>query len=133
MKRFLILALTGFLMACGGLKLANSSYTVINSSGSSADRDQYTFNFNKKAGDFLEIVEVKLLNKEKGMDESVPFQVTEVNGDKVLLDVKGRDAFAVVASKPVGSEKTVATSALIVYRSEKDGEKKYHSIKKIGE
>jgi hypothetical protein len=133
MKRFLILALTGFLMSCGGLKLATSSYTVITSNGSSAERDQYTFNFNKKAGDYLEIVEVKLINTEKGMDESVPFQVTEVNGDKTLLDIKGRDAFAVVASKPVGSEKTLATSAIIVYRTEKDGDKKYHSIKKIGE
>jgi len=38
-----------------------------------------------------------------------------------------------VASKPVGSEKTLATSAIIVYRTEKDGDKKYHSIKKIGE
>lgn len=132
MKRFLILSLTAILMAsCGGLKVASTSYAVISANSSTSAQDQYVFNFNKKAGDYIEIVEVKLLNSEKGMDESVPFQVTD--GEKSILDVKGRDAFTVVASKPATAEKTVATSALIVYRSEKDGEKKFYTVKKIGE
>ena len=133
MKRFLILSLTVFLMSCGGsLKLASTDYAVISGSGSTTDRDQYQFDFNKKAGDFLEIVEVKLMNKEKGMDESVPFQVTEKGGAKTLLDIKGRDAFTIVASKSTSAEKTIASSAIIVYRTEKDGEKKYYTVKKIG-
>ena len=120
-------------MACGGLKLTTSNYTAISESGSSTERDQYKFDFTKKAGDYLEIVEVKLLNPEKGMDESVPFQVTGIEGNKTLLDIKGQTEFSVVASKISGAEKTLATGAMIVYRTEKDGDKKYHSIKKIGQ
>ena len=133
MKRFIILFLTAFLMACGGIKMAGSSYQTITENGASKELDQYTFNFNKKAGDYLEIVEVKLLNEAKNYEESVPFKVMDKGGKDVILDVKGRSEFAVVATKPQSKENILASSALVVYRSEKEGDKKYYTIKKIGE
>ena len=113
--------------------MAGSSYQTITENGASKELDQYTFNFNKKAGDYLEIVEVKLLNEAKSYEESVPFKVMDKGGKDVILDVKGRSEFAVVATKPQSKENTLASSALVVYRSEKDGDKKYYTIKKIGE
>ena len=133
MKRFIILSLTAVLAACGGIKLANSSYQTISGESSSSDRDKYTFVFSKKAGDFVEIVEVKLLNNAKGMDESVPFKVMDKDGSQVILDVKGRSEFAVVAIKPQQKENTLATSAMVVYRTEQDGEKKYDTVKKVSQ
>ena len=131
MKRLLILSLAAIFAACGSIKLTDSSYAMV--SESKAELDQYVFKFQKKAGAYLEVVEVKLLNKENGMETSVPFQVMDVEGTKSVLDVKGRSEFAVVASKPKGDESAMATSALIVYKTEPDGDKKYYTVKKIGE
>ena len=133
MKRLIILSLTALLAACGGIKLANSQYQTISGDKANADRDRYTFLFSKKAGNYVEIVEVKLLNTEKGMDASAPFKVMDKNADQVILDVKGRSEFAVVAIKPQTNNSTLASSALIVYRTEQDGEKKYYTVKKIGQ
>ena len=131
MKRLLILSLAAIFAACGSIKLTDSSYAMV--SESKAELDQYVFKFQKKAGAYLEVVEVKLLNKENGMETSVPFQVMDVEGTKSVLDVKGRSEFAVVASKPKGDQSAMATSALIVYKTEPDGDKKYYTVKKIGE
>ena len=120
-------------MACGGIKLANSNYQTISGEQSSSDRDKYSFVFSKKAGDYVEVVEVKLLNTEKGMEESVPFKVMDKDGDKVILDVKGRSEFSVVAIKPQTKDNMLASSAMVVYRTEQDGEKKYYTVKKIGQ
>lgn len=130
MKRLLILSLIAIFAACGSMKLTESSYAMVTES--KAEIDQYVFKFTKKAGAYLEVVEVKLLNKENGMDMSVPFQVTDVDGKKSVLDVKGRSEFAVVASRPKDGEDKLATSALIVYKSEPEGENKYFTVKKIG-
>jgi hypothetical protein len=131
MTRFTLLALTIFLASCGSMKLTDSSYAAV--TDANVERDQYVFQFKKKAGAYLEVVEVKLLNSEKGMDQSVPFQVTDTDGKKSILDVKGRDAFAVVASKPKGSDNVLASSALIAYKTDPEGTLKYYTVKKIGQ
>lgn len=120
-------------MACGGIKLANSTHQTITGEEASATRDQYNFVFSKKAGSYVEMVEVKLLNSDLGVEESVPFKVMDKDGKQVILDVKGRSEFAVVAVKPQTKEGTAATSAMVVYRTEKDGEKKFYTVKQIGE
>ncbi len=132
MKRFILLSFTAFLMACGGLKNTGSQYSQIAGTNSTSERDQYVFSFEKKAGDYVEIVEVKLINIEKGSEESSPFQVMDAEAKQTILDVKGRDAFTVVAAKPAGKDNVLATSAVIVYRTEKDGDKKTYTVKKIG-
>ncbi len=131
MKHFALIALTIVLSACGSIKLTDSSYSGFKKA--EVERDQYVFQFNKKAGAYLEIVEVKLLNQEQGMDISVPFKVTDKDGKKSIIDLKGRNAFAVVADYPKNNEGKVATSAMIVYKSERDGKNKYYTVKKIGE
>ncbi len=131
MTRFALLALTIVLASCGSVKLTDSSYATV--TDANVERDQYMFQFKKKAGAYLEVVEVKLLNSEKGMDQSVPFQVTDTDGKKSILDVKGREAFAVVASKPKGSDSILASSALIAYKTEPEGALKYYTVKKIGQ
>jgi hypothetical protein len=131
MTRFALFALTIFFASCGSLKLTESSYAVV--TDASVDRDQYTFQFKKKAGAYLEITEVKLLNSESGMDQSVPFQVTDTKGEKSVLDVKGRDAFAIVASTPKTDDEMTATSALVAYKTEPEGTVKYYTVKKIGQ
>lgn len=133
MKRFLILTTTALLIACGGAKVTTSSYASIADNATQTERDQYVFQLTKKAGSYFEIVEVKLLNEEKGMEESVPFQITEPDGTKSILDVKGRSEFAVVASKPKKGDNILATSAMIVYKAEENGPNKYYKVKKIGE
>jgi hypothetical protein len=130
MKQFALIAVTIFLAACGSMKLTESSYAAV--TDANVERDQYVFQFSKKAGAYLEVVEVKLLNSEKGMDQSVPFQVTDTDGKKSILDVKGRSAFAVVASKPQTSDNVLASSALIAYKTEPEGSIKYYTVKKIG-
>ncbi len=131
MKQFALIALTIFLAACGSMKLTESSYATV--TDANVERDEYVFQFNKKAGAYLEVVEVKLLNSEKGMDQSVPFQVTDTDGKKSILDVKGRSEFAVVASKPRTSQNILASSALIAYKTEPEGAIKYYTVKKIGQ
>lgn len=133
MKKLMIIALVAVATACGsGMKLTNSNYSELTDKGTQVQRDQYVFGFDKKSGDYIEIVEVKLLNKEKAWEESVPFQVTDKDGKQTILDVKGRNSFAVVASKPKSAVNTLATSAIIVYRTEADGERKSYTVKKFG-
>lgn len=133
MKQFLILTTTALLIACGGAKVTSSSYASIADKATKTERDQYVFEMKKKAGEYFEVVEVKLLNEEKGMDESVQFQVTEPDGNKSVLDLKGRSEFAVVASKLKKGATDLATSAMIVYKTEEGGPNKYYKVKKIGE
>jgi len=133
MKRLLILATTAVLFACGSAKVTSSSYSSVADKATQTERDQYIFQMKKKAGDYFEVVEVKLLNEEKGIEESVPFQVTEPDGNKSVLDIKGRSEFAVVAAKPKKGESVLATSAMIVYKAEENGPNKYYKVKKIGE
>lgn len=133
MKKFLLLSVTAVLIACGGAKLRSSNYAVIKDTATQTERDQYIFQMTKKAGAYFEVVEVKLLNEEKGMEESVPFQITEPDGTKTILDVKGRSEFAVVASKPKKGDNVSASSAMIVYKSEENGPNKFYKVKKIGE
>ena len=66
MKQFLILATTALLIACGGAKVTSSSYASIADKATKTERDQYVFQMKKKAGEYFEVVEVKLLNEEKG-------------------------------------------------------------------
>ena len=133
MKQFLLLAATALLIACGGAKVTSTSYASIADKATKTERDQYVFQMKKKAGEYFEVVEVKLLNEEKEMEESVPFQVTDTDGEKSVLDVKGRSEFAVVASKPKKGDNVLATSAMIVYKAEENGPNKYYKVKKIGE
>ena len=131
MMRFALLAITIFLASCGSIKLTESNYAIV--TDANVERDQYVLQFKKKAGAYLELVEVKLLNSEQGMDQSVPFQVTDTDGKKSILDIKGRDTFAVVASKPKSSDSVIATSALVSYRTEPKGTIKYYTVKNIGQ
>lgn len=130
MKKYVpvLLAMT-FLASCSTLKLKDTAYATVTEA--KTELDKYTFTLHKKAGSFIEIVEVKLLNNEKGMETSAPFQVTEVDGKKSILDVKGRSDFAVVATLPKSEGNELATSALIAYRAEQDGPIKYLTIKKF--
>lgn len=129
----MIVAISAIFVACGGgIKLNSSSYAEIADKGTKSLRDQYVFSFEKKSGNYIEIVEVKLVNKTANWEESVPFQVTDKDGKQTILDVKGRDSFAVVATKPKGENSQLASSAVIVYRTESGGEKKYYTVKSIG-
>lgn len=133
MTRLLIIAMATLMVACGGgIKLSSSSYAEIKDKGTQALRDQYVFAFEKKSGNYIEIVEVKLLNKELNWEESVPFQVTDKDGKQTILDVKGRDSFAVVATRPKGEDRKLASSAVVVYRTESGGTKNYYTVKSIG-
>jgi len=132
-NRLMVLALAALFAACGsGMKLNKSSYAEIADKGTKTLRDQYVFSFDKKSGNYIEIVEVKLINKVANWEESVPFQVTDKDGKQTILDVKGRDSFAVVATRPKGENSQLASSAVIVYRAESGGDKKYYTVKSIG-
>ncbi len=93
------------------------------------NRVQYEMVIEKKAADYLEIVEVKLINSESMASESASFQVLDRDGSTTLLNLKGYDSFIIVAETT--NAELNADRAFVSYKDEPEGDLKSKKIEPL--
>ncbi|WP_170266383.1 hypothetical protein [Phaeocystidibacter luteus] len=125
-SRLLILALPLlFLMAsCSPFKQVNSSKSMVE-----GNRIQYQMVIEKDAKDYLEIIDVKLMNTETGASESATFKIVDTDGSTTLLNLKGYPKFFILATTT--DAELNPDQAIVVYKDDPEGDEKSKKIKPL--
>lgn len=97
--------------------------------GESSHLMNYTIQLEKDASDYLEIVEVKLMNSENKQFESASFRVLQSLHGESVLNLKGYDSFVITAS--TGNLNLNPDAAIIVYKNKPDGDLKSRKVKPL--
>lgn len=125
--------LKSFIATASALLMLSSCSPFKTTTSSEADlgnnRKEYTMILEKDAADYLEIVDVKLMNSETKANESVTFQVMDTQKSTVLLNLRGYEAFSIIAT--CNNAELNPDQALVVYKDEVDGDSKTTKIKPL--
>lgn len=127
MKKFItpvVLTATVLTTACSPFKQVSSKQQQ-----GPGNRTEYVMNMQKDAQDYLEIVDVKLMNSETNASESATFKVLDNSRNNTLLNLKGYESFTIIAS--TGNNELEANEALIVYKDDPEGDQKSKKIKPL--
>lgn len=110
--------------SCTPFKQTSSSSLVME-----GNRVEYTMYMEKDAKDYLEIVDVILLNSETDQSESVTFQVVDTDGKTTLLNLKGYASFIIVSSTM--NADLNPDRAIVMYKNDPEGKMKSEVIKPL--
>lgn len=127
MKKFisiLSLSVVALATSCSPFKQTSSSQRT-----GEGNRMEYVMNIEKDAQDYLEIVDVKLMNSESGSSESASFRVLDNSQSNTLLNLKGYESFVIVASTT--NSDLQPDQAIVVYKDEPEGKSKSKKIKPL--
>lgn len=115
------------LASCGsGMKLQSAQRDFIKQTTESKEREEYVFIFEKKADAEFDIKEVRVFDAEGKLIQPLGYVVKTTDRKNAILNLKGYDKFAVVATYPGGQLN--AESAQLVYVTE-DGKQKIMKVK----
>ncbi len=120
----LALPLLLLVASCSPFKQTSSKMTPVE-----GNRVQYEMVIEKDAADYLEIVDVKLVNSENMASESASFQVLDKDGKTSLLNLKGYTSFVIQAE--TNNPDLNPDRAFISYKDELDGEIKSEKIEPL--
>lgn len=123
--RLLLLALPLLVLAsCTPFKLAQ-----INVSEVTGNRTEYKMMLEKEAKDYLEIVDVRLINGETMNGENATFRVVSDDGNTALLNLTGYEKFYILAT--IGDNSINPDRAIVTYKTEPDGDTDTEIIKPL--
>lgn len=83
----------------------------------------------KDAKDYLEIVDVRLINGENMTGENAQFRVVDFDGSTTLLNLTGYDKFYVLAT--IGNSDLSPDRAIVTYKTEPEGDNKTEVVKPL--
>ncbi|GGH77435.1 hypothetical protein GCM10011318_27200 [Phaeocystidibacter marisrubri] len=92
------------------------------------NRTEYVLSIEKDAQDYLEIIDVRLMNSETKASESATFKVTD-GSNQTLLNLKGYETFTIIAA--TSNSDLNPDCAIITYKDEMDGDQKSKKIKPL--
>lgn len=121
--RATLLPLVIFATACSPFKQTSSRMQQ-----AEGNRTEYVMSIEKDAQDYLEIIDVRLMNSETKASESATFKVTD-EANQTLLNLKGYETFLIIAASSDSELKP--DCAIITYKDEIDGDQKSKKIKPL--
>lgn len=123
--RLSLLALPLIILAsCTPFKHMNTAVSELE-----GNRTEYKMMLEKDAADFIEIVDVRLINGETLQGENAVFRVVDYDGSTTLLNLTGYDKFYVLAN--ITDKSIQPDRAIITYKTEPDGEHKSEIVKPL--
>ncbi|NVK05260.1 MAG: hypothetical protein HWD92_10570 [Flavobacteriia bacterium] len=123
--RLLLLTLPLLVLAsCTPFKHAQTSVSEV-----SGNRTEYKIMLEKDAKDYLEIVDVRLINSENMTGENAQFRVVDFDGSTTLLNLTGYDKFYVLAT--IGNSDLSPDRAIVTYKTEPEGDNKTEVVKPL--
>lgn len=123
--RFYLLALPLLLLA----SCSPFNHTTTTKSDVEGNRTEYKIMLEKDASDYLEIVDVRLINSENMSGENATFNVVDTDGTTTLLNLRGYEKFYILAR--INDSSINPDRAIITYKDEPDGDQKSKVIEPL--